>query len=94
MTTTKDLVEAHAFTRRRLVAAFLSGAPGGREAEPARPGRAILGGAGLALLLVAGVAVASLLSPDAPGGRDGAGAHQSETRSTLRAWTTATPSSA
>lgn len=63
MTTKKDLVEAHAYTRRRLVTAFLSGAPGGREVEPTRPGRTILGGAALALLLVAGAAIASVLSP-------------------------------
>ena len=58
MTTKKDLVEAHAFSRRRLVTAFLSGAPGGREVEPTRPGRTILGGVALAVLVVAGGAVA------------------------------------
>lgn len=63
MTTKKDLVEAHAYTRRRLVTAFLSGAPGGREVEPTRPGRTILGGMALALLLVAGAAIASVLAP-------------------------------
>lgn len=63
MTTKKDLVEAHAFSRRRLVTAFLSGAPGGREVEPSRPGRTIVGGAALALLLVAGAAIASVLAP-------------------------------
>ena len=31
MATKKDLVEAYSFSRRRLVTAFLSGAPGGRE---------------------------------------------------------------
>ena len=31
MATKKHLVEAHAFSRRRLVTAFVSGAPGGRE---------------------------------------------------------------
>jgi type VII secretion protein EccB len=63
MTTKKDLDEAHAFSRRRLVTAFLSGAPGGREVEPSRPGRTIVGGAALALLLVAGAAIASVLAP-------------------------------
>lgn len=58
MTTKKDLVEAHAFSRRRLVTAFLSGAPGGREVEPTRPGRTILGGVALAVLVIAGGAVA------------------------------------
>src|SRR6187455_3205638 len=45
MATKRDLVEAHQFSRRRLITAFVSGAPGGREVEPARPGRALAGGA-------------------------------------------------
>ncbi|MEI7056041.1 type VII secretion protein EccB [Nocardioides sp. CCNWLW239] len=63
MASKKDLVEAHAFSRRRLVSAFLSGAPGGREVEPARPGRSVFGGVVLAVLLIAGGAVAHFLSP-------------------------------
>lgn len=62
MATKKDLVEAYAFSRRRLVTAFVSGAPGGREVEPARPGRMIVGGIALAVLLVAGAAIAGALS--------------------------------
>ena len=62
MATKKDLVEAHAFSRRRLVTAFLSGAPGGREVEPARPGRTIFGGLALAVLLIAAAAIASVLA--------------------------------
>ena len=57
MATKTDLVEAYSFSRRRLVTAFVSGAPGGREVEPARPGRALVGGLALALLVVAGGAV-------------------------------------
>ena len=37
MATKKDLVEAYSFSRRRLVTAFVSGAPGGREVEPTPP---------------------------------------------------------
>lgn len=62
MATKRDLVEAHAFSRRRLVTAFLSGAPGGREVEPARPGRTIVGGAALGVLLLAGAAVSGVLA--------------------------------
>lgn len=58
-----DLVEAHAFARRRLVAAFVSGAPGGREVEPARPGRTVLAGLALAVLLLAGAAIAGVFAP-------------------------------
>lgn len=62
MATKKDLVEAYSFSRRRLVTAFVSGAPGGREVEPARPGRMIIGGIALAILLIAGAAVAGALT--------------------------------
>ncbi|MFC7497036.1 MULTISPECIES: type VII secretion protein EccB [unclassified Nocardioides] len=66
MATKKDLVEAYSFSRRRLVTAFVSGAPGGREVEPARPGRSIIGGLALAVLLAAGAAIAGVFSPTAP----------------------------
>ncbi|MBZ5739035.1 type VII secretion protein EccB [Nocardioides mangrovi] len=66
MATKKDLVEAYSFSRRRLVTAFVSGAPGGREVEPARPGRTIVGGLALAVLLAAGAAIAGVFSPTAP----------------------------
>src|SRR5690349_22826073 len=62
MATKRDLVEAHQFSRRRLITAFVSGAPGGREVEPARPGRVLVGGLALALLVVAGGAVTGLIS--------------------------------
>jgi type VII secretion protein EccB len=66
LATKKDLVEAYSFSRRRLVTAFLSGAPGGREVEPARPGRTIVGGLALAVLLIAGAAIASVLASRTP----------------------------
>jgi type VII secretion protein EccB len=66
MATKKDLVEAYSFSRRRLVTAFVSGAPGGREVEPARPGRTIVAGLALAVLLVAGAAIAGIFSPSVP----------------------------
>lgn len=68
MATKRELVDAYQFSRRRLVTAFLSGAPGGREVEPARPGRTIVGGVALAVLLCAGAGVAGFL-----GGRPDAG---------------------
>ncbi|MDI6910509.1 type VII secretion protein EccB [Nocardioides sp.] len=68
MATKKDLVEAYSFGRRRLVTAFVSGAPGGREVEPSRPGRTIVGGLALAMLLAAGAAIAGVLAPRTPDG--------------------------
>lgn len=64
MATKKDLVEAYSFSRRRLVTAFVSGAPGGREVEPSRPGRTIIGGLALAVLLCAGAAIAGVFKPN------------------------------
>ncbi len=61
MATKKDLVEAHSFSKRRLVTAFISGAPGGREVEPVRPGRVLIGGVVLSVLLLAGAAIAGFL---------------------------------
>lgn len=66
MATKRDLVEAHAFGRRRLVTAFVSGAPGGREVEPARPARVIVGGAALSVLLIAGAAIAGVFTTKTP----------------------------
>ncbi len=66
MSSKRDLVEAHSFNRRRLVTAFISGAPGGREVEPVRPGRTLVGGLVLAVLLVAGAGVAGFLKKTLP----------------------------
>jgi hypothetical protein len=64
MTTRRDLVEAYSFSRRRLVTAFISGAPRGGETESPRPGRTIVAGVVLAILVVAGAAVTRTLSPN------------------------------
>src|SRR4051812_11877519 len=66
MSSKRDLVEAHGFNRRRLITAFVSGAPGGREVEPVRYGRTLVGGLVLALLIVAGAAVSGFLKPAIP----------------------------
>ena len=61
MTSRKDLLEAQAFTRRRLLAVLVAGAPGGREPEPPSTGRALLGGVVVAVLVALVVAVVALL---------------------------------
>lgn len=66
MSTKRDLVEAHGYNRRRLVTAFVSGAPGGREVEPVRHGRTIIGGVVLAGLVLAGAAVSGFLQKPPP----------------------------
>lgn len=63
MATKRDLVEAYSFSRRRLVTAFVSGAPGGREVEPSRPGRALIGGIALTVLVLAAGAVLGFFKP-------------------------------
>jgi type VII secretion protein EccB len=54
MATKKDLVEAQSFSKRRLTTAFVSGSPGGREVEPHRPMKAVVGGLALTIVLVIG----------------------------------------
>ncbi|ACQ81447.1 protein of unknown function DUF690 [Beutenbergia cavernae DSM 12333] len=54
MATKKELVEAQAFSRRRLLTAFTSGAPGGRELEPAKPMRGVVAGVVLSVLVIGG----------------------------------------
>ncbi|WP_244931006.1 type VII secretion protein EccB [Nocardioides sp. W7] len=70
MATTRDLAEAQGFDRRRLVTAFVSGAHGGHEVDRTRPGRTVVGGLALAVLLVAGALVARLLVGGDPDGWD------------------------
>lgn len=70
MATKKDLVEAQAFSRRRLTTAFVAGAPGGREVEPQRPLRAIVGGVAVTALVAVGGLVTGVLNPGLPSGWD------------------------
>jgi hypothetical protein len=62
MATKRDLVEADAFCWRRLVTAFLSGAPDGREVEPSRPGPPVVGAVALGVVLAAAAAVSGIVS--------------------------------
>jgi hypothetical protein len=66
MVTSKDLLEASSFSRRRLVNAFVSGASGERQPEPMAPGRTLLGSVVLALLLLAGAAVTRFVTLPEP----------------------------
>lgn len=56
MATKTDLIEAHNYSRRRLVTALVSGAPDGKELEPAKPLRALVIAVGLTIaVLLAGI---------------------------------------
>ncbi|MBV0894041.1 type VII secretion protein EccB [Microbacterium sp. NC79] len=52
MASKSDLLDAQAFSRRRLLTAFVSGAPGGRELEPAKPLRGVVAGVSLSILVL------------------------------------------
>ncbi len=68
MASKRDLVEAHAYNRRRLVSAFLSGAPGGREVESVSRSRPVVASLALGGLLVGGAAIAGLFATPLPNG--------------------------
>lgn len=68
MATKKDLIEAQQFSRNRLLSAFVGGAPGGKELEPAKPMRAVFGGIALsAMVIIAGLFI-GFLNPGLPNG--------------------------
>lgn len=68
MATKKDLIEAQTFSRRRLLTAFTSGAPGGKELEPAKPLRAVVASVALALMVVLVGLFWGLMKPGLPDG--------------------------
>ena len=57
MPSSKDILEAQRFNRVRLITAFTSGTPGGREVDTPSPVRPLLFGAVVAVIMcVVGVA--------------------------------------
>lgn len=70
MASKKDLIEAQTFSRRRLLTAFTSGAPGGKELEPAKPMRGVVAGLALTALVVVGGLFYGFLRPGLPAGWD------------------------
>lgn len=67
MASKQDLLEAHGYNRRRLVSAFVSGAPQGRDVESVRRGRPVVAGLAVSALLLGGSALAGVLT-SAPDG--------------------------
>jgi type VII secretion protein EccB len=68
MATKKDLIEAQGFSRRRLLSAFTSGAPGGKELEPAAPLRAVAAGVVLSAMIILAGVFYGLIRPGLPNG--------------------------
>ena len=54
MPSSKDILEAQRFNRNRLITAFTSGTPGGREVDPPSPVRPLLFGVLVALVMCVG----------------------------------------
>lgn len=61
MPTSRELVEAEAYERRRIMRAFLSGSPRGPAHEPVRTARWLVVGAILCVLLTLGAAASRAL---------------------------------
>lgn len=70
MATKNDLIEAQNFSRRRLLTAFVSGAPGGKELEPAAPLRAVFAAIALTVAVLLVGLFWGLLQPALPQGWD------------------------
>jgi len=71
MASKRDLVDAHGYTKRRLVSAFVSGAPAGRDVESVSRVRPVIAGLAASALLLGGTAIAGMLAaPLAPGWED------------------------
>ncbi len=70
MATKKELIQAQQYSRRRLLTAFVSGAPGGKELEPSKPLRAVVAGTALSILIIVGSIVFGLIRPGLPNGWD------------------------
>jgi len=70
MASKRDLVEAQTYSRRRLLTAFVSGAPAGQELEPTKPMRGVVAGILLTVILVLGSLAYGLLKPTLPAGWD------------------------
>lgn len=68
MATKSDLIEAQNFSRRRLLTAFVSGAPGGKELQPAAPLRAVIAAIALTLGVILVGVFYGLVKPGLPNG--------------------------
>ncbi|MDR0951194.1 MAG: type VII secretion protein EccB [Candidatus Ancillula sp.] len=63
MANKKDYSDAQHFSRKRLVTAFVSGRPNGRELEPKNYLRSFIAGVAIVILLIAGSLIYGLVKP-------------------------------
>jgi type VII secretion-associated serine protease mycosin/type VII secretion protein EccB len=68
--TKKDLQQAQAYSRQRVLTAFTSGIPGGKELEPSNPMRTVIAAVSLAILIIVGSLIFGLIKPGLPSGWD------------------------
>lgn len=68
MASTKDILSAQRFNRARLMTAFQSGMPEGRELTPTRPWGSLIAGLLITALLFGGAWVSKLFVPSLPAG--------------------------
>ncbi len=68
MASNKEILEAQRYNRRRLVTAFMSGTPGGRELEPRSLGRPLVAGLVIAAVLALVGVVMGRFAPVLPSG--------------------------
>ena len=70
MATKKDLQQAQTYSHQRVLTAFISGIPGGKELEPSNPMRTVVAAIALAVLLALGSVIFGLIQPSLPAGWD------------------------
>jgi len=68
--TKKDLQQAQTYSQQRVLTAFTSGIPGGKELEPSNPMRTVIAAIALAILLALGSVIFGLIKPSLPAGWD------------------------
>lgn len=68
MASTKDILDGQRFNRQRLVTAFTSGMPGGRELTPIRPWKGIIASLVITALVIGGAWISKLFAPALPNG--------------------------
>lgn len=70
MASTKDIIDGQRFNRQRLITAFSSGMPDGRELTPIRPWKSVIASLVLTVVIIVGAWISRLFAPTLPSGWD------------------------